>query len=729
MGNEIDTASRVRDELRDDPGPLHSESLLSAAALAVASVLLTRSIGPLGVVAVVAAALLWSSKASSWAALGLLCALPAALGALEPRAETSAPPDLALGPRRLAVRLETAGRPSLDALEFEVSVLGSGFPVRTRCELRGTTDPSSVQPGDKLYGIFLVRPSARGPRLRSDLRALRVEPGRGPRTQLARLRARLRQGLERHTRGETGRVLCHLVLGRGAPPSEQTVFAHRATGLAHLLAVSGAHTSLLAGMLAVAFRNAQARGRRAVWIRHLSTAILLLYGFLTGMEPPVVRALIAWTVLTYARARGRRVGWPTLLAFPALCTALFTPADLSGVSFWLSYAAVLGLAAAGPYRRGGVGTAVLASARASAWAACTTAPIALSVFGSCSPWTIVGTPVCGPLIAASLGLGLLVTILDPLLPGVAALLAIPLQFLGDLYLEIVHELSSWPGTPILAEHSPHPVVMVAALILAAAVLLGRPTRRRLLVACLLTSLPSFMSWPREEASDRFRLLAVGHGQAALLETKDGNRVLIDCGTLRDGRRAARAVLRASKPGRRRLDLLVLTHADFDHWGGVPELCQSVPITRAVLAEGLRETRVPEALQEASIPYRFVTPGERFQLLQNLDVVAPDLGDRANDNERSLWLRFDGEFSVLLPADAEGKALDALIDDPLSEDVDVLVLPHHGRVDPERSRRLQARCQAQEVLVSAPGAGEQEVTRESLQRGTWVLRPPNEDAKN
>ena len=641
MRAENDAASGVRIELRNDPGPLCSGSLLGASAIAVGAVLLTRSIGPLGVLLVVLSALAFRPGLASWAVYGLLCAVPAAVHALELPAHPEHASELVTGFRRLEIRIESEGRPRLEAMEFEVSLPRSGSPASLRCQLTGWTDQSAVQPGDKLYGIFLVRSFDAGPRLRSDLRALRHERGRGPNAGLAALRSRLREGLESHLDGETGRVLCHLVLGRGDPPAEQTVFAHRATGLAHLLAVSGAHTSLLAGMLAVALRGSQARGRRARLVRRLSTIVLLLYGAVTGMEPPVVRALIAWTLLTYARARGRRVSWPALLAFPALCTALFAPSDLSGVSFWLSYAAVLGLAAAGPYRRGGIGTAVLTSARASAWAACTTAPIALSVFGSFSPWTILGTPICGPLIAAALGLGLLVTVLDPLWPDAAGLLAIPLQSIGEMYLRLVHELSSLPGTPILAECSPHSLVMLAAMIAAAALLIRRPTRRRLILACVLTSLPSFVLWPTSEHQDRLRLLAVGHGQAALLETQHGDRVLIDCGTLRDGRRAARAVLRASKAGRRRIDLLVLTHADFDHWGGVPELCQSMPISRAVLARDLQRTRVPRVLEEAGVPYRYIESGERLQPVAGLRVVAPDAFEGATDNERSLWLRYDG----------------------------------------------------------------------------------------
>ena len=152
--------------------------------------------------------------------------------------------------------------------------------------------------------------------------------------------------------------------------------------------------------------------------------------------------------------------------------------------------------------------------------------------------------------------------------------------------------------------------MFTAALTAACALLLAPNRRGLLVACVVGALPSFVPWPPADQEDRLRLLAVGHGQAALLETTTGRRVLIDCGSLQDGRRAARAVVRASEPGRRRIDLLVLTHADFDHWGGVPELCQTVPISRALLATGLRRTKVPQLLDEAFVPYAFVAPGDR-----------------------------------------------------------------------------------------------------------------------
>ena len=89
------------------------------------------------------------------------------------------------------------------------------------------------------------------------------------------------------------------------------------------------------------------------------------------------------------------------------------------------------------------------------------------------------------------------------------------------------------------------------------------------------------------------MLAVGHGLAVVIETGGGRAVLYDCGRMRDpsvGRRVIAPALWAR--GVRRLDAVILSHADADHYNGLPDLLDRVRIGAVLVPEGFDERREP-----------------------------------------------------------------------------------------------------------------------------------------
>lgn len=636
------------------------------------------------------------------AGLALGCAIPASLGALPP---PEPPTWRAEGP--VWIRAEVLRRPRIDpdgSLRMRVVLRPSGAEATLRVRAGG--GPGTPQPGDRLTGPVHASPGRVAPRLDGDLRALAWQPSRGWRARTGRLRARLADELLARIPGTPGLVVCHLVLGDGPALPLAIRDAHRATGLAHLLAVSGAHATLLAGMLAWGagvLRGRSARG--STRFRRFTTLFLLFYSLLTGLDPPVLRALIAWSLWSSAQARGRRVPAGSLLAAPALLTAAIAPQDLRQPGFWLSYAAVLGLWAAAPFGQGGVVGPLRAAARASAWAWWTTMPIALAWFGATSAWTIVGTPLCASLVAMMLGLGVVVAGSALWAPGLADLISWVLAPPAELYVLLVESLDHLPGTPTIAPCTPHTAALWACGLGAGALFAARPCRRTLAAAALLGSLPSLIPLGPPNG-ERFDLLPVGHGQAALFVDSNDHRVLVDCGSLMDGSRASRRVLDGLPPGPRRIDLLVLTHEDGDHWNGVPDLLQSVHIARAWIAEGARDLAVVEALRAHGAELTFVRAGERLETFEHFVVVAPDVEQGASANDRSLWLRYDGSFSALLPADAETDAIRRMLGDEIVRGTDVLVLPHHGRGSSEDFAALRIATAPRRVFISRAGEREQ-----------------------
>jgi competence protein ComEC len=162
---------------------------------------------------------------------------------------------------------------------------------------------------------------------------------------------------------------------------------------------------------------------------------------------------------------------------------------------------------------------------------------------------------------------------------------------------------------------------------------------------------------------RCTFLAVGHGGCTVLETPDGRTVLYDAGSLAgpDVTRRQIAPFLWNR-GVRRIDEVILSHADLDHFNGLRALLECftvglVTFTPTFTEKSTQGARVTlEALQQHGIPIRVVRAGDQLALGEViLDALHPPaVGPEGNENARSLVLlvRHLGH-TVLLTGDLEG----------------------------------------------------------------------------
>lgn len=623
-------------------------------------------------------------------------AAPAALAAWQPDALTpgrltpgrltpgpQTPASLTPGPVRPGpVQLDgrVASRLILDDLRGDARcVLALGHD-RVLCVFEGGTD---LRPGDRVRARACLAAAGYAPHGAPRDRALpvatvppgavlEIERSHSLAAACESMRLAMRAALVAAVPGREGRLLAQLVLGHGGEVDADVAQAHRETGLSHLLAVSGAHVSLLAAMLAMLLRARHGGPAH----EGLLLAAIGVYGTITGLDPPVVRALIGFALLLLARRLGRHLTVAAALAGPGLLTAIVWPNDARSVSFALSYAAVAGLALAPPPppRPSRLRQRALFAIAASAWATLTTAPLTLLWFSQLAPWTILATPLLSPLVALMLALGLMQAACGALgldLPW----LALALRALAGIYLDAVQALATWPATPVLACSKPPHLALAAAALLGGVALWCWPSRRAVVGLCLALIAPHFVTWPRD-AAPGLHLLAVGHGQAALLRMPDGRTAAIDCGSLQSARRAADALADALAPDRR-LDLLVLSHGDADHTQGVAPLLRRVRIGAAVLPSDLLDSAVAHDLRAAEVPIHGVAAGQHLEPWSGLVLSRPPCAARAASNDGGLFTWADlGTFRVVLPGDAGAEPVRAHA--AALRRAEVLVLPHHGR---------------------------------------------------
>ncbi len=513
-----------------------------------------------------------------------------------------------------------------------------------------------------------------------------------------RLRDRIELAVGRGTEGVRRAIVLGVVLGEdeGLPASVRQDF--RASGLYHLLAVSGQNVAFLAGgVLGLGWLFRITRMAREL----LMVAVLVSYVFAVGWQPSVVRAAVAGGLASLAWLAARpRDRWH-FLALGALVLLAWTPSTLLEPGFQLSFAAVaaifVGVPRVGRWFEGYpvpprvadvVGIALVCGLA--------TAPIVLVHFGQAPVYTVPANALAAPAMPLVLGLGLLAAVADPVAPGAATALAW-LAGWAAAWLELVARVvAAIPG----AQMGTRGAVLILLVVVAAwaaarhgRVWLGRRGRTAALMAAGLVAVGVAGWWSARPAPAwhqpvglRVTFLDVGQGDSVLLETPSA-RVLVD-----EGPPEANVAGQLARMGIRSLSAVVLTHPQRDHVGGAADVIRQLRVG-AVLDPGLAATG-PEreeavaAARERRVPVRVVRARSEFRVGGLvLRVLWPeDAGLPSEDPNLNavVLVASYGETDVLLTADAESDVTARL---PLGS-VEVLKVAHHGSEDPGLGEELR-----------------------------------------
>jgi competence protein ComEC len=597
-----------------------------------------------------------------------------------------------------------------------------------------------LNPGEFDYRVFL---QAQGIRLRlavDDRESFWLDPNgtSWPFTYwLDNLRHVSRERLFERLDESTAPLASALLLGWREEIDPEVNDAFARTGTTHLLAISGLQLQALALALLVVFRVAGFPRRPAYLIVGLT---MIGYGMLVGPAPSVVRSTVMTATFCLAAIAQRRARSSNTLSLAALSTLAINPMYLFDVGCQLSFLAIATLVwlvspACALVRRihERIRDRIFASRpalddlerqfepwwrtalrRATAslmdgviastvvWLAAL--PLVAFRFHLVSPIGIILNMPLIPLTSAALLLGGLSLLLSLAWSPLGAPLAWATAGLLKLSQAIVlwGVTRPWGHRFVVGPSWGWVLVFYAVLGLAAVMMTmtARPQIRMgagwlrsrgvwlLLVGLML---PGWLlsGVTTGSAALEAEFLAVGHGLTVLLRTPDGQTSLYDCGRLGDpsvGRRIIAPALWAR--GVSRIDTVFLSHADQDHYDGLPDLIDRFAIGEVRLPPGFAGADNPmaialiEQLRARGIPRKpitapesWVSAGVRFAVLHPTDGWHPE----ASDNARSLVLdiAFAGRH-LLLTGDLELLGLEELIERPPPEPPpDVLLAPHHG----------------------------------------------------
>jgi competence protein ComEC len=512
-----------------------------------------------------------------------------------------------------------------------------------------------------------------------------------------RLRDRIERAITRGAGGVRRGIVLGVVLGEdeGLPAEVRDDF--RASGLYHLLAVSGQNVAFLAaGVFGLGWLLRLSRV-----VRELTTiAVIVAYVLAVGWQPSVARAAVAGALASLAWLTARpRDRWH-FLAVGALVLLAWMPTAALDPGFQLSFAAVAAIFLAVPRVRRRFDALPLPQPVADALAvalacALATAPIVLFHFGQVPLYTVVANLAAFWAAPLVLAFGLLAAVIDPISPDAAAGLS-SLAGCCAAWLELVARVvADLPGARVGAR----PTVVVGIGIVACWLVLHRTSaisRRRLgqlglaagtisAVAVIWIATRPAPAWVRPVGL-RVTFLDVGQGDSVLLETRRA-RILVD-----EGPPEAKVAAQLRAMGIRWLTAIVLTHPQRDHVGGAAAVVRTLDVAE-VLEPGLAATgpESEEALTAARaghVPIEIVRAGTTFRLGRlRIEVLWPkDEGTASEDpNQNAVVLIASyGETDVFLSADAESDVTSDLRLRP----VEVMKVAHHGSEDAGLAAELE-----------------------------------------
>jgi len=501
-----------------------------------------------------------------------------------------------------------------------------------------------------------------------------------------RLRARIASSLAPGVSGERRAVIAAVVLGEDEGLSPDLRDRFRASGLYHLLAVSGQNVAyVVMGMLALAWLLGVSR-----WIGEIG-ALAAVGGYLmaVGWQPSVVRAGVAGGLASLAWLAGRaRDRWYFLLVGAAVLLA-WNPYSLLEPGFQLSFGAVASIFLLVPRIEGwlagypvprGLGTVLAVSIACGG----VTAPILMLHFQAAPLFTVASNAVAGSVVAPLLGLALVCTVLEPALPEAAAALAWVNGWLAAYLAGCARFFGALPHAQLTSWKS---LAALAALFLVALVLakLPPPRGRRavVLLAMLAVVLVGWRMRPQSAAPPpaglRIVMFDVGQGDGILLQTKAGS-VLVD-----EGPPEAHIVSQLRAFGIHRLAALVVTHPHRDHVGGAADVVDALPV--GFVLDPLEPTDSPDEAalereaQDAGVRILPARVGQVFDLgALHIRVLWPDgpglPGEDPHEHGVVLLASY-GQFDALLTGDSES-AVTLPLKPP---EIELLKVAHHGSSDP------------------------------------------------
>lgn len=466
----------------------------------------------------------------------------------------------------------------------------------------------------------------------------------------------------------------------GLGVSDKSALKH--SGIYHALALSGMHLSVL-----MAFLFFLKRPRHAALV---GIPICIAFTLITGCSPSMVRACVMECFLLSGQALSRESDWATSLSAAGAGLMLQNPWCILNWGLQLSFLSVIGISLLCPglYLRlqGGksrgfrkrLRQTIALDLSVTLSAVAFTIPLMALYFGMVSLVSPLTNLLTGTMVSWCFGGSLLTALVGLVFPGIGQLLGHIFAW-GFRYIALMaHGLSGLPFSCIYTDTVYGSLAVLSLYFTILLCLIGKKASKTIPICCGVTTISvCLFLLILEAAVPSFTALDVGQGQCLIFETGSGV-VMVDCGGSGEDAGELAADHLAAR-GIRRISLLILTHYDADHSGGVPALLARIPVDLLLApdAESADRESILQAVHNTGTSLRMIADSQTIYLGKSSFLVYGPISTKSdNDSSLSIRAQLPG-LSVMVTGDMEQSAERQLLTRQDIGPTDLLVAGHHG----------------------------------------------------
>lgn len=518
---------------------------------------------------------------------------------------------------------------------------------------------------------------------------------------------RLRQEayLEKYLPDGNDAIMKAMLFGNKKEMDEETKELYQKNGIAHILAISGLHISLLGMSVYKILRYLPVPG----WCVLLTSGtFLILYCFMVGVSASAFRALVMFSFFLISKWLKRSYDMITAMAFSAMLWLMFRPGYLFDCGFQLSYAAIMGMGMILPVLTGIADSVKVKWVRKiillflpSLSVNLMTAPILIYHYYELSFFSIalnvIVIPLMAPLLLCGIGMLTAANVFGNGSPIPAMLCAALVNGILQIYEIGCRLLERLPiGRKNIAPLSPWELLGYYSILFVMTVLVKKKSHFYQFIfpiACILILIIpqnlDFAVWT----------LDVGQGDCSVIFTEEGNTFIIDCGSTSKYSVGEKILIPFLKfHGKGTVDGVIITHPDADHMNGILELLkkgeeENIEVAGVYIYEKGRVNE-PQAWEELiqvavqkEVPVYGIGQGDILQTESfYMECIYPlEKQSGLTGNESSLVMHIECEnFCGVFTGDLETEGEEILVTEyetmnRLSghEKCDLLKVAHHG----------------------------------------------------
>lgn len=499
-------------------------------------------------------------------------------------------------------------------------------------------------------------------------------------------------------------LLNGMLIGYREGLSDEVQEAFSNAGLTHIMAVSGANVAFL--ILPLSFLL-KLLGIGKKLSNLLIIAFLILFVFVTGFEPSVLRAVLMAGVILLSEVLYKKPDTYAAIAFSCILLLVISPCMLFNIGFQLSYAATLGIVMLYKNIKKLITCKFVPNKVAEIIGGTLAAqlgvlPITLIHFNKLSLISIIPNILVAPILGLITILGMLMAILGQFSLYLSTLIG----YLNNIFLSAVLYVTKWSsGVSFAAITTVTPSLIMGAAYYVVIWFLfwykplkGISLKLRHGAAVLSIIAVFFLTGTLKPACMEVTFLDVGQGDCAFIRTYTGKTVLIDGGGSTNPNNISKVGERVVIPflldsGICSLDAVIATHPHSDHIQGLGDVLKGLGTKRLIIPSIENDAGFEELLSTAgskNIPVTRCSEGDRIRLddrtvMQVLNPPGNWPGDEESFNNASLVLKLSyGHTSILFTGDVEAEVEERIVSSGTEDDidvslldVDVLKVAHHG----------------------------------------------------